>query len=165
MLIILFIFRTTITSYVIVGNYLESPCTLYLGLASGSVGKEPTCQCRRHKRPGFNPWVERSPGGGNGKPLQYSCLENSRDRKTWWATVYGVSKSRTQLSDTHKTIQIHFIPFPPVVRACKIVVNYNHDTDIDRVNMQNIILTTRSPHVDLLNAHSPTSHLLNSVSC
>ena len=40
----------------------------------------------------------RSPGEGNGKPLQYSCLENSMDRGTWWATVHGVTKSQTQLS-------------------------------------------------------------------
>ena len=37
----------------------------------------------------------RSPGGGNGNPLQYSCLENPMDRGTWWATVHGVAKSRT----------------------------------------------------------------------
>ena len=42
----------------------------------------------------------RSPGGGNGNPLQYSCLENPMDRGAWWATVHGVAKSRTQLS-TH----------------------------------------------------------------
>ena len=34
----------------------------------------------------------RSPGGGNGNPLQYACLENSMDRGTWWATVHGVAK-------------------------------------------------------------------------
>ena len=37
----------------------------------------------------------RSPGGGNGNPLQYSCLENSMDRGAGWATVHGVTKSRT----------------------------------------------------------------------
>ena len=42
---------------------------------------------------------ERLPGEGNGNPLQYSCLENSTDRGAWWATVHGVEKSRTQLSD------------------------------------------------------------------
>ena len=35
----------------------------------------------------------------NGNPLQYSCLENSMDRVAWWATVHGVTKSRTQLND------------------------------------------------------------------
>ena len=41
----------------------------------------------------------RSPGGGHGNPLQYSCLENPMDRGAWQATVHGVAKSRTQLSD------------------------------------------------------------------
>ena len=36
---------------------------------------------------------------GNGNPLQYSCLENSMDRGAWWATIHGVAKSRTRLSD------------------------------------------------------------------
>ena len=40
-----------------------------------------------------------SPGEGNGNPLQYSCLENSMDRGAWWATVHGVTKSQTGLSD------------------------------------------------------------------
>ena len=42
---------------------------------------------------------------GNGTPLQYSCLENSKDRGAWWAAVHGVTKSRTQLSDF--TFQFH----------------------------------------------------------
>ena len=37
----------------------------------------------------------RSPGEGNGYPLQHSCLENSMDRRAWWATVHGVTKSQT----------------------------------------------------------------------
>ena len=41
----------------------------------------------------------RSPGEGKGNPLWYSCLENSMDRRAWRATVHGVPKSRTQLSD------------------------------------------------------------------
>ena len=43
----------------------------------------------------------RSPGKGNGYPLQYSRLENSMDRGAWWATVHGVEKSWTGLSDFH----------------------------------------------------------------
>ena len=39
----------------------------------------------------------RSPGGGHGNPLQYSCLESPMDRGAWWATVHGVAKSRTRL--------------------------------------------------------------------
>ena len=44
---------------------------------------------------GSIPGLGISPGEGNGNPLQYSCLENSMDRRAWWATVHGVLKSRT----------------------------------------------------------------------
>ena len=45
----------------------------------------------------------RSPGGGNGNPFQYHCLGNPMDRRTWWATVHGVTQTLTQLSmHTHK---------------------------------------------------------------
>ena len=51
---------------------------------------------------GSIPRLGRSPGEGNGNPLQYSCLENPMDGGTWWATVPGVAKSGTRLSDfTH----------------------------------------------------------------
>ena len=49
--------------------------------------------------PGWVPGLARSAGEGNGNPLQYSCLENSRDGGAWRATVHGVANSRTQLSD------------------------------------------------------------------
>ena len=45
------------------------------------------------KNMGSIPGLGRSPGGGNGNALQYSCLENSMDRGAWWATVHGVAKS------------------------------------------------------------------------
>ena len=45
------------------------------------------------------PGSGRSPGIGNDNPLQYSCLENPMDGGVWWATVHGVTKSQTQLSD------------------------------------------------------------------
>ena len=45
------------------------------------------------------PGLERSPGEGNGNPLQYSCLENSMDGGAWWATVHGVAKNWTRLSN------------------------------------------------------------------
>ena len=52
-------------------------CISYgVGFPDGTRGKEPTCQCRRHKRLGLIPGLERSPGGWNGNPCQYSCLEN-----------------------------------------------------------------------------------------
>ena len=46
------------------------------------------------------PGSGRSPGGGNGNPLQYSCLENPMDRGAWWATVRGVTKSQTHLNNS-----------------------------------------------------------------
>ena len=49
--------------------------------------------------PGSISGLGRSPGEGNGNPLQYSCLENSMDRGAWWATDHGVTKSWTRLSD------------------------------------------------------------------
>ena len=49
----------------------------------GTSGKEPACQCRRHKRCGFNPWVRKIPWRRNGNPLRYSCLENPMDRGAW----------------------------------------------------------------------------------
>ena len=44
------------------------------------------------------PRLGRSSAGGNGNPLQYTCLGNPMDRGAWWATVHGVAKSQTQLS-------------------------------------------------------------------
>ena len=62
------------------------------GFPGGSDGKESACNAGdQDSIPGWG----RSPGGGNGNPLQYSCLENPMDRGVWWATVHGVAKSRT----------------------------------------------------------------------
>ena len=68
-------------------------------------GKEPACQHKRHKRHQFDPWVEKSPGLGNGNPLQYSCLENPHGQRSL-AIVHGVTKSWTwlkRLSTQHST--------------------------------------------------------------
>ena len=51
----------------------------------GSAGKESACNAGDL---GLIPGLERTPGGGNGKPLKYSCLENSIDRGAWWAVVH-----------------------------------------------------------------------------
>ena len=48
----------------------------------------------------------RSPGGGNDKPLQYSCQDNPMDRRAWQATVNGVAKSQTQLSTQARKIML-----------------------------------------------------------
>ena len=53
---------------------------------------------------GSIPGSGRSPGEGQGNPLQYSCLENPKDRGAWQAIVYGVSKSQTRLNHYHSNI-------------------------------------------------------------
>ena len=53
---------------------------------------------------GSIPGWGRSPGEGNGNPCQYSCLENSMDSGAWWATVHGVTKSRTWLKQLNNSI-------------------------------------------------------------
>ena len=67
-----------------------------MAIPGGSEGKASACNAGD---PGSIPGSGRSPGEGNGNPLQYPCLENPRDRGAWWATVHGVAKSRTRLSD------------------------------------------------------------------
>ena len=57
---------------------------------------------------GSTPGLVRSPGGGHGYPL-YSCLGNPMDREAWWATVHGVAKNRTWLSNWTKTTTCTFL--------------------------------------------------------
>ena len=59
-----------------------------------------------------SPGLGRSPGEGNSNPLQYYCLENPMDRGAWSATVYGVTKSQTELRDF--IISLHSGSFPPI---------------------------------------------------
>ena len=66
----------------------------------GSDGKESACNVGVS---GLIPGLGRSPGEGNGYPLQYPCLENPKDRGARWATVYGVTNSRRQQSAFHFT--------------------------------------------------------------
>ena len=56
---------------------------------------------------GSNPVSGRSPGGGTGNPLQYSCLGNPMDRGAWWATAHEIAKSWTQLSAHTYTMKIY----------------------------------------------------------
>ena len=90
---------------------------------------------------GLIPGLGRYPGEGNGNPLQYSCLENSMDRGTCWATVHGVAKSQTWLSmHTHivstfslKIVKMKSTPidrylirfynsFPPTLKKLSILI-------------------------------------------
>ena len=65
-----------------------------VGFSGGSVVKNPPANAGDM---GSIPGSGRSPGEGNGKPLQYSCLKNSMDRGAWQATVHGVTMSWTRL--------------------------------------------------------------------
>ena len=67
-----------------------------LGFPCSSAGKESACSAGD---PGLIPGLGRSPGEGNGNPLQYPCLEKLMDRGGWWAAVHGVAKSRARLRD------------------------------------------------------------------
>ena len=70
-----------------------------MSLPGGSDGKESACNAGVMS---LIPRLERSPGEGNNYPLQYSCLENSIDKRDWWATVHGVAESQTWLSHFHQ---------------------------------------------------------------
>ena len=67
-----------------------------MGFRGGSDNKDYACNTGDL---GLIPGLGRSPGEGNGNPLQYSCLENPIDRRAWGAAAHGVAKSRTQLSN------------------------------------------------------------------
>ena len=63
--------------------------TLFQGFPGGSVVKSPPASAGEA---GLIPGSRRFPGGGNGNPLQYSCLANPMEGRVWWATVHGVTK-------------------------------------------------------------------------
>ena len=71
----------------------------FKGLPRWLSGKESACNAGDAGDTGSIPGSGRSPGGGNGNPLQYSCLENPIDRGAWWVTVHGVAKSQTRPSN------------------------------------------------------------------
>ena len=90
-----------------------------LGFPGGSEGKASACSAGDQ---GSIPGSGRSPGEGNGNPLCYSCLENPMDGETWQATVHGVAKSPTRLSDfTH--LGTGTLAFP--MAGCRLYFLYN----------------------------------------
>ena len=91
----------------------------FLGDASG---KEPACQCSRHTDMGSIPGPGRSPGEGNGNPLQYSCLENPMDRGAWRATVREAPKSQIWL----KQVSTHAHALGIAVQGALLKYAYIH---------------------------------------
>ena len=63
--------------------YVNSKIVKSFRLPGGASGKKPARQCRNHRQCRFDPWVGRLPGGGNGNPLQYSCLGNPMQREAY----------------------------------------------------------------------------------
>ena len=72
---------------------------LFIGFPGSTVVKNPSAKARDTGDVGLIPGSGRLPSGGNGNPLQYSCLKNSTDRGSQWVTVYEVAKGQTQLSE------------------------------------------------------------------
>ena len=85
------------------------------------MGTESACSAGDE---GSIPGSGRSPGGGHGNPLQCSSLESPMDRGAWWATVHGVAKSRTGLSDRAGTQCINANHDPPLCPPTSRSGNY-----------------------------------------
>ena len=79
--------------------FAQMLASLFGGFPSGAVVKNPPANAGDARDAGSIPGLGKFPGEGNGNSLQYSCLGNSTDRGDWWATVDGVTKSQTRLSD------------------------------------------------------------------
>ena len=84
------------------------PALFGLGFPCGSVVKNPTCNAGNIEDIGSIPVSGRSPGGGSGNSLQYSCLANSMDRDDWQSTLLSAGKSRTPLS-MHTQTNKHYL--------------------------------------------------------
>ena len=69
--------------------------TICISFPGGSVAKESICQCRRSR---FDPWVGKIPWRRKWQPLQYYCLRNPMDLRTWWAIAHGVARIRHDLA-------------------------------------------------------------------
>ena len=111
------------------------------------VVKNPPANAGETREEGSVPGPGRPPRGGNGNPLQYSCLENVMDRGAWWATVHSFAKSQTHWTDlarTHAALLNLFNPSassPEVTTGCEI---YGAPPSISRRQQQGIKLALGS---------------------
>ena len=106
----------------------------------GTVVKNPPANAGNTRDSGLIPGLGRSPGEGNGNPLQYSCLENPMDRGAWEATVYGVTKSQTRLSDFTSLI----FTVEETKTLCKLIRNLSKVTfcSINNLHRHSLIWLT-----------------------
>ena len=107
----------------VTSSFFSSPSVIHLPLFTECLlpgGSDGKASAYNAGDPGLIPGSGRSPGEGNGNPAQQSCLENPMDGGIWLATVHGVTKSRTQLSDfTHSLTKLKIGTYG-VVKANKL---------------------------------------------
>ena len=94
---------------------------------------------------GSIPGLGRSPGEGNGNPLQYCCLENPMNWGAWWAAVHGVTKSQTRLSDFTYLLTIKHSLF-----VITVIITHDEqvglkvsDSDLEKTSVFNFLLLTK----------------------
>ena len=112
------------------------------GFPGGASGKEPACQCRRHRDALSIPGLGRSPGGGHGNPLQYSCLEYPMERRVWWATVHRIANSWTRLKQlsTHAHTPVQMYQQDSVVRFYSLFPVPPHQGQMDILSICEMLL-------------------------
>ena len=94
----------------------------------GLVVKNPPAIAGGIKRQKFDPWVRKIPWRRKWKPTRYSCLESSMDRGAWQATVHGVTKSQTRLSDTHT--HVYSYGGASIQSTCEVPTKYKGTTRV-----------------------------------
>ena len=91
--------QNDLVMYMLYTLYIVIMYTNIYELPRWCQGKESGYQCRRHKRPGFDPWVRKIPWSREWQPTPVFLLGNPMNRGAWWARVLSVTKSQTWLSD------------------------------------------------------------------
>ena len=95
----------------------------FCGFPGDSVVKKLPANAEDSWDAGSIPGLGRSPRVGNGNPLQYSCLENSMDRRAWWATVHRITKRQTWLSTHALLIPVQFNSLIPKTSVFSVAIS------------------------------------------
>ena len=132
---------------------------LQKGFPGGSVGKESACNVGDQSS---IPGSGKSPGEGNGYPLQYSCLENPMNRGAWRATVQGVAKNQTWLNDK-PFLSFPSFQFSSVAKSCPALCD-PMDCSIPGLPVHRQLLEPTQTHVHWVDDAIQPSHPLSSPS-
>ena len=117
-----------------------------LGFPGGEVVKNMPANAGGTGNGGSVPGSGRYPGEGNGKPLQYSCLENPMDRGAWRSTVHGVSESDTTELTCNEKEGIH-IPYSSPIYRVQFRIFYIHKVvHSETVNFRMFLLPSKQPN-------------------